>query len=235
MAYTTPTTQTSGALITASTWNGDLVENIKYLKGSPVFDGNPTVGDGSNTRTLTVKGTATGTGGGAQVAVNVGATAALNLGNESNVLGTAYSDVGYVYGGTGLKFGTGGSTRVTIPSGGGVTVETVAPATPVAATLYKDSLVSAWCAVTFSGGTPSISDDVNVASLTDNGTGDTTVTYATAIGASSYAAVASPRSNSNRQHASCYSFASGSVRVYTYNDAADIAADADFSMVAVGA
>ena len=124
MAWTTPTTQTSGVLITAAIWNTDIVDNLKYLIASPVFTGNPTVGDGTNTRTFTVKGTNTGTGGGAQVAVYVGASAALNLGNESNILGTAYSDVGYVYGATGLKFGTGGSTRLTIEAAGDVAVAT---------------------------------------------------------------------------------------------------------------
>lgn len=155
-SYTIPTTQTSGALITASVWNTDLVENIKYLKDATATPGS-------------------------------------------------------------------------------VTLSTVAPSTPTAATLYKDSIVSAWVTIAVSGGTPSITDDVNVASLTDNGTGDTTVTFATAIGVTSYAAVASPRANNNRLHASCYTFASGSVRVYTYDDAANVAADGDVSMIAVGA
>lgn len=33
MAYTVPTTQAVGNLIDAPTWNADIVENIKYLKG----------------------------------------------------------------------------------------------------------------------------------------------------------------------------------------------------------
>jgi len=37
--YTAPTTRSSGVLITASIWNTDLVENIKYLKDAPTFDG----------------------------------------------------------------------------------------------------------------------------------------------------------------------------------------------------
>lgn len=124
MAWTTPTTQSSGVMITAAIWNTDIVDNLKYLIASPVFTGNPTVGDGTNIRTFIVKGSNTGAGGGAQVAVYVGASAALNLGNESSILNTAYSDVGYVYGATGLKFGTGGSTRLTIESAGDVSVAT---------------------------------------------------------------------------------------------------------------
>ena len=43
--WTAPTTRTTGALISASIWNTDIVENLKYLKDSPVFDGDITVGD----------------------------------------------------------------------------------------------------------------------------------------------------------------------------------------------
>lgn len=37
--YTAPTTRASGDLITASIWNTDLVENIKYLKDVPTVNG----------------------------------------------------------------------------------------------------------------------------------------------------------------------------------------------------
>ena len=43
--YTAPTTRTTGALISASIWNTDIVENIKYFKDAPVFDGDISVGD----------------------------------------------------------------------------------------------------------------------------------------------------------------------------------------------
>jgi len=36
--YTAPTTRASGFLVTASVWNTDIVENIKYFKDAPVFD-----------------------------------------------------------------------------------------------------------------------------------------------------------------------------------------------------
>jgi hypothetical protein len=42
--YTAPTTRTSGELITASIWNTDLVENIKYFKGSPTLTALTTTG-----------------------------------------------------------------------------------------------------------------------------------------------------------------------------------------------
>ena len=50
MAYTAPTTRSTGELITASIWNTDLVNNISYLKASPTFDGLITVsGAGTST------------------------------------------------------------------------------------------------------------------------------------------------------------------------------------------
>lgn len=123
-SWTAPTTRSSGDLITASNWNTDLTENLKYLKDSPTLDGGLTVGSNASVHTITVTGTSSGTGGGAQVTVKNNTTDVLNLGNESNILGTAYSDAGYVYGGTGLKLGTGGNTRVTIDSAGVVTLNT---------------------------------------------------------------------------------------------------------------
>jgi hypothetical protein len=43
--YTAPTTRTTGALISASIWNTDIVENLKYFKDAPVFDGDVSVGN----------------------------------------------------------------------------------------------------------------------------------------------------------------------------------------------
>lgn len=37
--YTAPTTRASGYLVTAANWNTDIVENIKYFKDAPTFDG----------------------------------------------------------------------------------------------------------------------------------------------------------------------------------------------------
>jgi hypothetical protein len=55
--WTNPTTRSTGALISASIWNTDLVENLKYLKDVPVFAGLQTTGQAlvgiSSARTLT--------------------------------------------------------------------------------------------------------------------------------------------------------------------------------------
>jgi hypothetical protein len=120
--YTAPTTRTSGDLITASIWNTDLVENLKYFKDSPNFAGNPSIGDGTTTRSLTVNGASSGASGGASVLVQNGSTTLLGLGNKSAILGGAYDGAGYVYGATSLELGTAGSTRMTLDGSGNVGV-----------------------------------------------------------------------------------------------------------------
>lgn len=51
MAYTTPTTRSTGHLVTAAEWNTDLVENIKFLANPPAcrvcHNANQSVGDGA--------------------------------------------------------------------------------------------------------------------------------------------------------------------------------------------
>lgn len=43
MPYTAPTTRAAEFKVTAAVWNTDIVENIKYLKDAPVFDGDVSV------------------------------------------------------------------------------------------------------------------------------------------------------------------------------------------------
>lgn len=158
MAWTTPTTQSSGALITASIWNGDLVDNLNYLKASPTL-GTPTVD--------------------------------------------------------------------------AVVLATVAGATPPAATLYKDSMVSAWVSITYSAGTPAISDDYNVSSLTDHAVGDVSVTYATALSVSTYAVCVCPTADDDDQ-IYCSSRTTAASRYIIINDDTDTASDGNLTVVIVG-
>lgn len=76
-------------------------------------------------------------------------------------------------------------------AGGGGTISSqkvtgAAPATPDAQTLYNDSFFKAWCKK--SGlGAPAIDDDLNISSITDNGTGDFTFNFASALANATYA------------------------------------------------
>lgn len=69
-------------------------------------------------------------------------------------------------------------------------ITTSAPATPTAKTLYEDTIIKAWCDWSYSGGVPSIDDDVNVTSITDNSTGNLTLNLATAFSSLNYGASA---------------------------------------------
>jgi len=79
---------------------------------------------------------------------------------------------------------TGAWTFSTAPSIASPIITGTAPATPVAGRLYRDAQVVAW--VNFNGGTNAITDDVNVSSITDNGTGDYSPNFATNITAVGY-------------------------------------------------
>ena len=66
-----------------------------------------------------------------------------------------------------------------------VLLATAAAATPAAKTLYADTIVKGWCV---KGGdtSPSISDDVNVSSITDTGVGQYTFVWARAMSSANY-------------------------------------------------
>ena len=67
---------------------------------------------------------------------------------------------------------------------GGLKISVAAPATPTAKVLYEDSIIKGWVNFNAAG---TIIDDVNVSSVTDNGTGDWTVNWATAFSSANYA------------------------------------------------
>jgi hypothetical protein len=103
----------------------------------------------------------------------------------------------------------------------------------------KNRVGKVW--VNFNGtGTIAIRDDFNVASLTDNGTGDYTVTYSADLGNDDYAVVAqtgrdeSGSGGHNRLHAPCIDrYAVGSHRILCIDSDNDSARDMDsvFSIV----
>ena len=64
-----------------------------------------------------------------------------------------------------------------------ITISTVAPATPVAQTLYEDSIVKGWVVFSVAG---VIDDDLNVSSVTDNGAGNWTVNWTTGFANANY-------------------------------------------------
>lgn len=63
---------------------------------------------------------------------------------------------------------------------------------------YSPNAAKAWGYVTWSGGTPTLQTNSNIASITDNGQGDITFTFTTAISTANYAAVATVRDTNPR-------------------------------------
>jgi hypothetical protein len=72
---------------------------------------------------------------------------------------------------------------------GTITVPATDPP-PAADALTQGSLVKAWAMVTISGGTPVLTASYNVASVTDNGAGDTEVVWDTDFADANYAVIA---------------------------------------------
>lgn len=104
------------------------------------------------------------------------------------------------------------------------TAQRVKQAIDALASLDTDRIAKAW--VNFNGtGTVSIRDDYNVSSITDNGTGDYTVNFSTAIGNANYAVAGAGRYDTGDSNAACPvvgvrrnsgSMASGSVRIISH-------------------
>ena len=124
---------------------------------------------------------------------------------------------------------TGTYTLGGTPTISGATISGAAPATPTAGVFYSDQLVRVW--VNFDGtGAPVIRDDLNVSSLTDNGVGDYTVTFATAMGNTNYVAVPNIGHTvvgDNQAHVLGGGIATGSVQIVT----AQAGIVADFAQV----
>jgi hypothetical protein len=84
-----------------------------------------------------------------------------------------------------LKSGTQTLTNKTLS---GAVITGAAPATPTANVLYADLVPKAWVK-TSGGGAWTIDGDVNVSSILDNGAGDPTINFATAIADTNFAAL----------------------------------------------
>lgn len=127
----------------------------------------------------------------------------------------------------------------TTPTLGTLTLATAAPGTPVADTLYSDSIVKAWGVLDGDAVPATLLADVNVTSITDNGTGDYTFTWDLDFASANYAAVCSAQDvSAGSAEAICqYQTATqavGSIRVNIF-DGAGAAQDAELvNIIAIG-
>jgi hypothetical protein len=90
----------------------------------------------------------------------------------------------------------------------------------------------AGAAVTLSAGSPSIAGAYNVASLTDNGTGDITVTFAKPMSNANYVAVATAFDSGANYDATVAEKLTSAVRIVT-RDLAGTPTDVNFSVLVV--
>jgi hypothetical protein len=91
----------------------------------------------------------------------------------------------------------------------------------------------AW--VNFNGtGTPAIADSFNVSSITDNGTGDYTINFTTAMANANYAAVASGMDGTLPRWAAAYTKTTSGVTVLTHNGSGSLDDFTQVDVVAFG-
>lgn len=136
------------------------------------------------------------------------------------------------------RFQDNGTAVVTMPDGGGVTLAGTEPSPPVASTLYKANIVKGW--VNFNGtGTIAARGSFNLTSLTDNGTGDYTITWNTDFANANYSVVG--LSSGNPDNASGFlsaissTMAVGSVNVISRDDGGVAVDSTMVNVIAIGA
>lgn len=116
-----------------------------------------------------------------------------------------------------------------------VSLSVSAPATPVAKTAYEDSIVNAWEKFDYAAGVPAVTDDVNISSNTDNGAGDLTGNFATAMANATYGEYGQGESSGRAfTQGSAGGQATTSMRIFILGAEAEGAVDRDGSIGVVG-
>ena len=154
-----------------------------------------------------------------------------NFHPENNALNSLF--VGYNANTAASLAGQSATTVMVLTSAGNVGVGTTAPGTAVAATgmVHSVNCVRAWARVKVENastpGTPELVDSFNVASLTDNGVGLTTVVFTTALPHANYVALVTIDDDVPKL-ACVQSAVAGSVQVRTYSSDFSTLSDRDW-------
>lgn len=138
----------------------------------------------------------------------------------------------------------GNITTGTITTSGAITATTLtlsgaSPTAAAANTCYKDNIIKAW--VNFNGqGAVAMRDKFNVTGITDNGTGDYTVTWETDFADTSYAVLFGCGDNVISDGVASLNLTSakavGSIRIYTFAASTGALTDLQqISVLAIGA
>lgn len=192
-----------------------------------VASGNVGIGTSTPPAKLTANGTirTTSTGASGYIDIRHDGTNAVLVGNTGSLLA-------YAEGLNSIIFHTNNTQRFSIASDG-----SFSSVIPSGSTLYPAFYCRAW--VNFNGtGTVAIVGSGNVTSITDNGTGNYTVNFTTAMPDANYSVVASGASTATpttaqRWPAAVGTLAAGSVRILTPADGTTASTLGDFALVNV--
>lgn len=77
-----------------------------------------------------------------------------------------------------INIATGDAVRFRVVTADSFIASRDAPATPDVDGMYGDTLIKAWGSISYSGGLPIATGDVNISSITDTGTGRATPNFA---------------------------------------------------------
>lgn len=96
-------------------------------------------------------------------------------------------------------------------------------------------LAKVWCYVTISGGTPTIAASNGLTSITDNGVGDFTATYTTAVASASHCTLATAGNYNANVQARSNPLSTTTARIGLWNTANAVTDSECFSFAAFGA
>ena len=100
---------------------------------------------------------------------------------------------------------------------------------------YNPTAAKAWAFVTLSGGTPTATVSHNVASITDNGTGDWTINFTASFSTADFVCVGQAYASAGqRLILNTLSKTAGGVRVQLWSESAVTVADGNFDIVCFG-
>lgn len=161
-------TVTAGQLTAATFQSSNSTVNALQVSSNSTIGGNLRVNNSFQSSASTVTGT---------LQVDGNCTFVGNL----RIVGNSTFEAGI----------TSSNLQVANSTMGRLTLSSAAPAAPSVTSLYSNTLVKAWAAISSAAG---ITNNVNISSASVSTTGDYRLAFATAIGSSAYAAIATPYS-----------------------------------------
>ena len=112
-----------------------------------------------------------------------------------------------------------------------LTIATAAASPPIANTLYKDNVPKGWANVSYSGGVPALTDHFNAVSISDDGTGLSTITWNTDFANANYTVALGIKANN--RHVYTAAKAAGTTQAQVVDNGGS-ANDTDWDCITMG-